>query len=128
MNKLYYAIILLFCSILLTCKENEIRDRGKDEQELSKLFNQLKTLSQQVACENEADWKFVPYGEQACGGPMGFIAYSVKIDTANFLKLVDRYGIKQREFNSRWSVVSPCALLLAPKGVICENGKPKFVN
>lgn len=126
MKKIYTLTILLFFCCFLACKEDEFRTKEKDGEELNQLFNQISGISISQACDNEADWKFVAYGHLACGGPNGFIAYSIKIDTANFLRLVNQFSIKQKEFNSKWGIASPCVMVTAPKKVICENGKPKL--
>ncbi len=126
MKKIYTLPILLFFCCLLACKEDEFRTKEEDGQELTQLFNQINGISISQACDNEADWKFVAYGSKACGGPIGHIAYSIKIDTTNFLKLVEEFTVKQNEFNVKWGAISNCAIEIAPKKVICENGKPKF--
>jgi hypothetical protein len=123
-----FLIALSLCFYFSACEDKQVTSKENDEQELIALFNKIKSLSAQVSCENDSDWKFVAYGNKACGGPTGFIAYSSKIDIIAFLKIVDQYNNKQREFNIKWSVYSDCSIISPPKSIICENGKPKFVN
>jgi hypothetical protein len=56
---------------------------------------------QSVNNENPADWNFTPIGSKACGGPTGFIAYSLKLNTTDFLDKVEKYTPK-KEFNNKW--------------------------
>ena len=126
MKKIYFIAASLICCSFFTCKENELLNKHEVEQELALLFNQIKLLSESTPCENAADWKYVEYGDQTCGGYIGFIYYSTKIDTIKFLKLVNNYTVKQKEFNIKWPqnpVV--CIDYLVPTHIVCENGKPK---
>jgi hypothetical protein len=41
-------------------------------------------LSTSKQCENSADWAFTSIGSKACGGPTGFVAYSLKLNTTEF--------------------------------------------
>ncbi len=128
MRKLYILLILLSFCCFLACKKKDVEPTPKEieEKEFTLLLKQLTDLSLSQNCGNEADWKFVAYGSKACGGPVGFIAYSTKIDTVNFLKLINEFSNKQNEFNTKWQIKSTCEIIIAPKKVICENGKPKF--
>jgi hypothetical protein len=41
-------------------------------------------------------------GSKACGGPTGFIAYSLKLNTTDFLDKVEKYTNSQKRFNNKW--------------------------
>ncbi|GGI22005.1 hypothetical protein [Pedobacter mendelii] len=84
-------------------------------------------MSDQISCDNAADWRIVPIGAKGCGGASSFIAYSAKIDTALFLQKVEQYTQKEKAFNEKWKLYSDCALILAPKRIECADGKPKLV-
>lgn len=106
---------------------NCVSDRNADLLELKKMFSELNKLSESVVCENASDWKFTAFGSKACGGPQGFLPYSIKIDVAAFLKKVSIYTKAEATFNKKWHVVSTCELLVAPSGVSCKEGKPVFL-
>lgn len=91
------------------------------------IYKEMVSLSESETCSNSGDWLFTPYGSKACGGPIGYIAYSKKIDQVYFLGLVDRFTQLQAEHNQKTGAVSDCALAIRPIAVTCENGKPKFV-
>ncbi|MES2418572.1 MAG: hypothetical protein V4541_10335 [Bacteroidota bacterium] len=124
MNK--FLFIVFICLIFSACKK-EISTKQEDEQELSALLQQIKAKSEPFKCENAADWKFIAYGSKACGGPIGYLPYSTKIDTPAFFSLVNKYGVLQNEFNHKWSIASDCALARQPKSIVCEDGKPKLI-
>ncbi|WP_316734779.1 hypothetical protein [Pedobacter aquatilis] len=124
-----YPIILLFFFLLslISCTEEDFKgSKSNDEQELSNLRNELQKISDQVACTNASDWRIVPIGAKPCGGASSFIAYSINIDAVEFLKKVEVYNNKQKAFNVKWGMSSDCAVIVGPKSITCENGKPKL--
>jgi hypothetical protein len=44
---------------------------------------------------------FTSIGSKACGGPTGFVAYSLKLNTTEFLDKVKKYTIIKK-FNTKW--------------------------
>ncbi|SOD11364.1 hypothetical protein SAMN06297358_0112 [Pedobacter xixiisoli] len=109
-----------------SCDKDETKN--KDQQELKQLFTKIKALAESSTCNNESyELKFTGYGERGCGGPVGFLAYSTSIDVIEFEKLVADYKALEIAYNKKWTIVSTCDLILAPKSVTCENGKPKLV-
>lgn len=123
------ALLLLAISVLLisACKDKFEGSKEDDRQQLERLMAEIKAISEQEKCVNSADWKFLPIGSKACGGPTGIVTYSVKIDTTAFLEKVNKYTKEQAAFNKKWKIVSDCSVLLPPKSIICENEKPKLV-
>lgn len=120
-------IILLMLAGASACKKKTNSSKEADINKLEALMTEIKGLSEQVKCENEADWKFRPIGSKACGGPTGYITYSSKIDTNAFIQKVNQYTADQHSFNEKWGVISDCSLAAKPKKVICENEKPKLL-
>lgn len=93
----------------------------EDQLALQELFTIIQ-LTANVPCVNAADWSFTAYGSKACGGPVGYIAYSSVIDETSFLNNVEEYTDATQDFNIKWGIISTCELLLPPNSVICENG------
>ena len=129
--KIKPLLVLLIATLVVTgisaCKDKFDDTKETDERRLEALMTDIKNSSEQTKCENAADWKFRAIGSKACGGPAGYIAYSVKIDTNEFIKKVDEYTSDQKEFNKKWGISSDCSLVNPPKSVMCENEKPKLV-
>lgn len=120
--------IFIICTII-SCKDDSVllKSKEKDEMELKLLMSDILKMSDQISCDNAADWRIVPIGAKGCGGASSFIAYSAKIDTALFLQKVEQYTQKEKAFNEKWKLYSDCALIIAPKRIECVNGKPKLV-
>lgn len=78
-------------------------------------------------CTNPAEWTFTAIGSKACGGPTGYIAYSLKINVPEFLKKVENYTNAQNEYNKKWGIISTCEIMNPPSGVDCVNGKPTLI-
>ncbi|MEJ5992931.1 hypothetical protein WG904_00780 [Pedobacter sp. Du54] len=123
---LVLPILLLLC--LAACEKGVFSSsKQKDLEELANLKKDIDEWSSKVECTNAADWKFTPLGDKACGGPTGYVAYSTKIDEAEFLKKVKDYTDKQKAFNLKWDMVSDCMFMVPPKSIECVDGKPKLV-
>ncbi|CAH0146097.1 hypothetical protein SRABI27_00413 [Pedobacter sp. Bi27] len=118
--------IVLIISLMWACKDREDSMRNVDSSELDRLYKDIEKSAQQFTCENAGEWKFTAIGSKACGGASGYIAYSVKIDESTFLKKVEQFTKLQADYNQKYGVYSDCALVIQPKGVTCDNGKPKF--
>jgi len=119
------TIFLLFILVFTSCKKENSQE--EDFANLNERYLEIKELSESVDCEDSSEWSFTAYGAKACGGPIGFIAYSSKIDTVHFLKLVEEYTKENERLNIKWGAVSDCSIPRGPKGVKCEDGKAVFV-
>lgn len=130
MKKILFNFVILTSACLFTlsgCKDDFETSKEQDEQELMTLFKEIETLAGQFTCNSAAEWKFVAVGAKACGGATAYVAYSSKVDESLLLKKVSNYTAKQTSYNEKWKVISDCMLVIEPKGVECNNGKPKFV-
>lgn len=121
-NTLWIFLFLLTASFSCEDTENIMTDQG-----LVELEREIIALSESIACTNSAEWKFTPMGSKACGGPVRYIAYHQSVER-EFLVLVDRFTVEQQAFNLKNNIVSDCMLVVAPRAVTCEAGKPVFVN
>lgn len=122
-----YLGVFFFMILSFGCDSVDSENPVDYPSDLQVIYNEMVSISESETCSNSEDWLFTPYGSKACGGPIGYIAYSKKIDQAYFLGLVDRFTKLQTENNKKTGAVSDCALAVRPTRVTCENGKPKFV-
>jgi len=105
---------------------NYINDNTTLEEDrilLEDLFAQIKAMAESEVCENANDWKFTAYGSKACGGPIGYIAYSINIEENIFLEKIKTYTEAENEYNIKHGIASTCDIAPAPKSVNCEDGK-----
>ncbi|WP_196889348.1 hypothetical protein [Aureivirga sp. CE67] len=122
--KIVFVSSLVFT--LNSCNDDDDDQRQQEMLEIQNLFSEIENLSKSETCENSEDWSFTSYGDKACGGPEGFIAYSKNIDVSAFLDKVAKHKALQEAFNMKWDVVSNCMAPEEPEGVICEDGVAKF--
>lgn len=99
---------------------------AEESQEMETLKAEILAISKSEKCTNSSDWKSVGLCVKACGGPVSYIAYSVKIDEAKFLEKVDLYNQKATEYNKKYNLTSDCMLIMPPEKIECVNGSPVF--
>ncbi len=130
MNKpnLYLIYVLLFGVFFsFGCKKENAKI--KDQKELEQLYSKIKTIAESSTCGGTTDYelKFTPIGNKACGGPVGYIAYSTSINVNEFKSLVTKYTELEKTYNKKWNIVSTCDIPREPTTVSCSNGKPVLV-
>ena len=112
--------------LLSSCSDDDDATREDESANLNALLVEIQEMASSVDCTDASDWPYTAYGNKACGGPVGYIAYSTDIDTARFLEKVARHRRAQEAFNEKWDVVSDCSLPGVPSSVRCEDGVPVF--
>jgi hypothetical protein len=120
---LYLSLLTAMMLSLISCK----KDQDKELEKLNEMYAEIKSLAESTACTNADNWSFTAFGAKACGGPIGYIAYSDEIDVAYFLQLVANHAQKQDAYNLKWGINSDCSVPEEPTGVVCENNLPVFV-
>ncbi|MBC6109976.1 hypothetical protein ACFOG5_07620 [Pedobacter fastidiosus] len=123
---LLFITMAMFSALFFTCKEPGLRTKSVDEQILKVLYSDIEKQAHQYPCENAGEWKFVEVGSRPCGGASGFIAYSSKVDEKALFEKIKLFTEKEAIYNEKYNAMGPCAIIVAPKGVACENGKPKL--
>ncbi|WP_316844518.1 hypothetical protein [Pedobacter psychrodurus] len=118
--------ILLITTLTWSCTDHDEPMQTADQVGLDNLYQNIEKTANQFSCENAGEWKFTAIGAKACGGASGYIAYSVKIDESSFLKKVEQFTKLQADYNKKYGAYSDCSLVIQPKGVTCDKGKPKF--
>lgn len=122
---LFIAISILFFS----CNNDDSNSQEEETQNLTKMYEEIISASMvnSTPCTNSAEWSFTAIGSKACGGPTAYIAYSLKINTSEFLKKVENYTNTQEAYNKKWNVVSTCEMMMPPNAVDCVDGKPALI-
>ncbi|RCS28332.1 hypothetical protein DUT90_00640 [Polaribacter sp. WD7] len=104
--------------------KRELTAQEIDHRILIDLFDEISALAYSQKCDDVSNWQLVAYGAKACGGPQGYLPYSNKIDTAAFLEKIEVYTETEIEYNVKWEIVSDCAVISPPKGMVCQNRFP----
>lgn len=121
--------IILLLTVAKSCDEKA--DKNLTQQQEAEMLNELLIEIQNLAssedCMDASEWTYTAYGSKACGGLVGYMAYSTNIDTDLLLDKVEEHKTAQQEYNQKWSIFSDCSVPPEPNGVICEDGNPVFV-
>jgi hypothetical protein len=120
-------LILAIALTFISCSNDNGSTQEQEAQNLEKMHVEILSLSTSKQCENPADWAFTSIGSKACGGPTGFVAYSLKLNTTEFLDKVEKYTNYQKEFNTKWRIISTCDVPPSPTSIECVNGKVRLV-
>ena len=89
---------------------------------INNLLRELKQLSEESKCTTTDIGKFVEFGENTCGGPIGYLAYNANSDSVCFLKKVAHFNLQHKALNKKYSLSYPCVVPKTPVSVICKNG------
>jgi len=124
----YVTIIFLLTTLAFRSCSNDDKNSSQEQeaQQLSEMFAEIEALASSESCDDASEWTFTSYGSKACGGPIGYIAYSQNIDTELFLQKVEEHRTAQQAFNEKWGIISDCSVPQEPDTVVCENGEPVF--
>jgi len=124
----FLGLLALFILIGITsCSSDSELTQEEEAQALKETLSEIQATAISEPCTDSTEVSFTAIGSKACGGPTGYIAYSLNIDVDQFLAQVSDYSEKQREFNMKWGVNSDCSVETPPGEVTCENGVAKFV-
>tara|TARA_B110000977_G_scaffold192197_1_gene265373 strand:+ start:1265 stop:1651 length:387 start_codon:yes stop_codon:yes gene_type:complete len=126
MKKLKFIGIIFLIGICFSCNDDDELTQEQQAQSLNQMFSEIESIATSENCDDTAEWTFTSYGSNACGGPVGFIAYSINSGVELFLKKIEEHKTAQQEFNQKWGIISDCSVPSQPTEVICENGSPVF--
>jgi len=86
------------------------------------LDREIKAIIGAAVCANDNECRVIGYGAKPCGGPGGYLSYSVISTNVTLLEQkVSEFNALGRELNLRTGIASDCAVVPKP-GVSCiEN-------
>jgi len=118
-------ILLVFLTFLIIdCSNNEINDNQDSEKTvLEKLAKELRTMADDSVCSDEYVCDFIGFGSKPCGGNWEYLVYSSSIDVNNFRKRIKKYNELEKNYNTKYSIVSDCMMAMPPTSTTCEDGK-----
>ena len=126
MRKITAIGIFFLLGMCMSCSQNDGLTQQEEAQKVGILLSEIERLATSKSCEDASEWSYTSYGEKACGGPVGFVAYATTIDTVAFLQKVEAHRAAEQAFNIKWGIISTCDTPAEPSGIICENGTPVF--
>jgi len=123
MRTLLVIAISVFAGLMTSCDPEEESTQQQDLASLNELLLEIELLASSKDCSDAAEWDFTGFGNKACGGYTGFIAYPKDIDTELLFRKIEEHIEAQTIYNQKWGTASDCAITVEPTGVICEEGK-----
>jgi hypothetical protein len=104
-------------------------DQKEDWTQIVDLENQAKALAKADGCSSAAQCRTAPVGSRACGGPRYYLVYcSQTTDSAALFRKLDAIAAAEREYNSRYQLVSTCEFRMPPtiafSGGSCQQAEP----
>ncbi len=90
-------------------------DQKADWAQIVALEDQAKSLVKADGCTSAAQCRTAPVGSRACGGPRYYLVYCARgTDSASLLRKLDAVAAAEREFNTRYKVMSTCEFRMPP--------------
>ncbi len=90
-------------------------DQKADWEQIVVLENQAKALVKAEGCSSAAQCRTAPVGSRACGGPRYYLVYCAQTtDSAALFRKLDAVAAAEREFNTRYQIMSTCEFRMPP--------------
>ncbi len=90
-------------------------DQKADWAQIVELENQAKALVKADGCSSDAQCRTAPVGSRGCGGPRYYLIYCAQTtDSAALYQKLDAVAAAEREYNTRYKVMSTCEFRMPP--------------
>jgi hypothetical protein len=90
-------------------------DQKTDWGQIVALENEAKAIVKTDGCSSAGECRSAAVGSRACGGPRYYLVYCSKTtDTAALFKKLEAIAAAEREFNSKYQLVSTCEFRMPP--------------
>jgi hypothetical protein len=91
-------------------------DQKADWDQILALENAARALVKTDGCSSSDECRTAPVGSRACGGPRYYLVYcSRTTDSAALFRKLDAVAAAEREFNTRYQIVSTCEFRMPPR-------------
>ncbi len=127
MRRPLYVCFFLMSTFFSCDKNDNPSEQEREAKAIDAMFAEIESLVSNRTCNDSITWGFTSYGHKACGGPVGFIAYPLHIDTTTFLNKVEEHKNAQQQFNQKWDIISDCMGVVQPTKIVCKDGEPVFL-
>lgn len=90
-------------------------DQQADWAQIVAIESQAKALVKADGCSSAAQCRTAPVGSRGCGGPRYYLVYcSATTDSAALFRKLDAVSAAEREYNTRYKIVSTCEFRMPP--------------
>jgi hypothetical protein len=94
-------------------------DQKADWAQIVALENRAKALVKADGCTSSDQCRTAPVGSRACGGPRYYLVYcSRTTDSVALYRKLDAIAEAEREYNTRYQLVSTCEFRMPPTVVL----------
>ena len=91
-------------------------DQKADWAQIVAIEDAAKALVKTDGCSSAGECRTAPVGSKACGGPRYYLVYcSRTTDSTALLRKLDAVAAAEREYNTRYKIVSTCEFRLPPQ-------------
>ena len=91
-------------------------DQKADWAQIVAIENEAKALVKTDGCSSAGECRTAAVGSKACGGPRYYLVYcSRTTDSAALFRKLDAIAAAEREYNTRYKIVSTCEFRLPPQ-------------
>ena len=91
-------------------------DQKADWAQIVAIENEAKALVKTDGCSSAGECRTAPVGSKACGGPRYYLVYcSRTTDSTALFRKLDAVAAAEREYNTRYKIVSTCEFRLPPQ-------------
>lgn len=98
-----------------------------DRLKMQKLIAEIDSLIATETCSDPTEWKFTAIGAKPCGGASSYIAYPKTLESEVVPKITS-FTTMQSVFNTKYGLMSDCAVVPEPTSIRCENGRAALVG
>jgi len=122
--RLSFLLVTICCWISPSAQAEEgSRALDQDREKLMHLDQSVRGIIGDAACTDNTDCRLMGYGSKPCGGPAGYVAYSIKgTNVALLEEKVLEFNALALELDRRTGTVSDCTLASKPE-VKCVQGR-----
>ncbi len=119
---IFLAFLVIDCSTADDIVGQEVEKNALDE-----LKKEIKALADESGCSEEFTCYSIGFGTKPCGGYWEYLVYSSSIDVVDLLTKIQAYNELEKKYNTKYSIMSDCFLVMPPSKTICENGECKAI-
>jgi len=115
-HKAVFSILILLAPLLVSGCGTHENTQDEDRQELDQLAAQIDGIVGDATCDDISDCRMIEFGTKPCGGPWGYLVYSIKETDTTFLAYkVAKYNGMDDAYNKKWGILSDCVMAPMPK-------------
>ena len=97
-------------------------DQKADWAQIVALENEAQALVKTDGCLSAGQCRTAPVGSRACGGPRYYLVYcSRSTDSVALFRKLDAVAAGEREYNSKYKIMSTCEFRLPPKVALTDG-------